>query len=138
MRSASRLLAAVRGRGIRAEARGAKLHLVAPPGTLDAALKAELAAHKAELLAELAAEADDHRERAHVLIAATFEKVTAFWIEGATLPPAELEAGIDDAALAGDLPALRQALEVYLAAARHAVEAVSPPAPAGPRLRAIK
>lgn len=55
---------------------------------------------------------------AHALLAETFERIAGWWIEGADLPPAELDAEIDRAVVTGDLAALRAALETYEHAAR--------------------
>jgi hypothetical protein len=60
----------------------------------------------------------DGAARAHALLAETFERIAGWWVEGAELPPAELEGDIDRAVLAGDLGALRAALNVYEQAAR--------------------
>jgi len=51
-------------------------------------------------------------------IAETFERIDAAWVEGAELPPAELEDAIDAAALVEDLPALLAALDAYEQRAR--------------------
>lgn len=50
-------------------------------------------------------------------LAQLFERIDGFWVEGAELPPADIEAAIDDAARAGDGAALADALAAYEAAA---------------------
>lgn len=52
-----------------------------------------------------------------LLICAVFERIDGFWVEGADLPPAALEAAIDKAARHGDASALGEALAGYEAAA---------------------
>ncbi|MGD9724356.1 MAG: hypothetical protein AB7U76_24215 [Pirellulales bacterium] len=64
----------------------------------------------------------DAATRVHALLADAFERIAKWWVEGAELPSAELEADIDRAVLGRDLGALRVALTLYEQAARVACE----------------
>jgi hypothetical protein len=111
--TAEQVLATLRARGARIDARGGRLHIEAPKGALDAGLKAALVAHKAELVDLLAISS-------YRMIAATFGDIAGFWIAGAQLPAPTLEYAIDEAATTGDLNALAAALSVYKQAAQDA------------------
>ena len=53
----------------------------------------------------------------HGVLSELFEHIDGWWIDGADLPPAELESAIDEAARHGDAAALTKALAAYKAAA---------------------
>jgi hypothetical protein len=76
--------------------------------------------HPLPVLPTLPSERTPSRDvaRAQALLAEAFERIAGWWIEGAELPPAELEVEIDRALLAGDLIGLCAALRVYEQAAR--------------------
>lgn len=111
--TAGQLLAALQARQARVTVRDGRLHVEAPQGALDASLKAALRAQRDAVVALLTTDPG-------ALLTTTFERIAAFWIEGAELPPTELEHDIDRAVLAGDLAALSAALSIYEQAARHA------------------
>lgn len=119
--TAVQVLAALRARRARVEVRGRGLHIEAPKGALGADLKAAIVAQKAELVDLLTMDPQP-------LIAAMFDDIAAFWVEGAELPPVDLENAIEEAALAGDSAALTAALSVYRQAAQEACARVHPPA----------
>src|SRR5512143_366560 len=54
----------------------------------------------------------ERRAEASTLLAETFGRIAGWWIGGAALPAALLEADIDRAILAGDLDAARAALAI--------------------------
>lgn len=133
--SAVEVLATLWERGASVAVRGDDLRIRAPRGAIDAQLRAALAAHKAELLRLLTrpypevgpatstdAATDSPPEGAlsgyYALLSETFERIASWWVEGADLPPAELEEDIDRAVLLGDVQRIRDALTVYEQAAR--------------------
>ena len=59
-------------------------------------------------------------DEASALLAETFDRIARWWIEGAALPVAALEADIDRAIVDADLEAARTALAVYEQAAAEA------------------
>lgn len=75
----------------------------------------KLAPHPSPVTREGTSEAPGSSRR--TLIAETFERIAALWVDGAAQPPPELEHAIDAAARAGDGAALTAALAAYEAAA---------------------
>lgn len=117
--TAAQVLATLRARGARLEVRSGRLRIEAPKGVLDLELRAALDAGKVELLDLLTA-------HPRALVAATFERIAGWWVEGAELPAHGLEDAVDQAATAGDLDALTVALDTYEEAARICCAMASP------------